>query len=1132
MQTPPQSPGAATRLKERDVLLIRVRQLQAADKYREAVGPAAQAFALSRTIRGPEHAEVVEVLIQLATALELAGDFKATVEQRRAALALQTKLDGPEHWRTADARLALQLAERMAALSPGDQAEVLAALRREQEAIRQQRAIQYARSEQTDLEVLTVYRQYFGSESVAVSRVLDRVSVSRLRSGKPREARDAAAEALAIQRKILPQFHPDPANSLNNMGVGLDNLLEFAAARRCYEESLTLRRKALPPNHWQIAQSLNNLGNTQLQFREYAAAKQSHEEALAIRRAARPRRVDDLATSLENLGGVYYEQREYAAARQKFEEAVALCRAELPPNHHFVARSLTSLGKFQAARREHAAAERNLEQAVAIRRMAEPRRKADIARALDQLGAVQLQLGEYAGARKSLEEALTLFREAQLSHYPEIAFCLLHLGTIQRELRNYAAARRSLDEALTIYRNVEPADLRVIAQTLNSRGQVQQDLRQYVAAQQSYREALDIQRKALPPDHPDIASSLDNLGLLALVEEGDAGSALKWLSEAVEINQRDLVRLALVQAEAEQLRAAAESRASLDRLLSAAARAETQSTQAVYSRVVQVKGAVTAQQRWVRRARNAADPAVNALLTELQQLNRDLLGAALANTGNRPSIRLPDRPADLCEMSERRAQLERELTARSPAFEKFLAPAQRGATDVQAALPADTALVDAIEYLHVSPPASGEAESSSEKRLLAFVVRPGQSEVVQVPLGPSERLARLVQQWRRALTSGATSEQSDPARELRRLVWEPIARHLGLARIVLVSPDGPLNSLPFAALPGPEPGSFLVEEYAFAIVPVPQLLPELLHEAPRLVGARPTLLLAGSISFGKGAAKVGAARAASLPLLPYFPALTGTESEINDLKERFETAFPGAPHPTVLSKEKATKAAFVAAAPKSRYLHLATHGFFAGETETSALATGQRTGLLRAGGITIRPELVGHDPGLLSGVVFAGVNDPARRPEETVLTALEAAELDLSQADLVILSACETGRGQVAGGEGVLGLQRAFQVAGARSVVASLWRIDDEATRELMIRTYDNLWRQEKPLSRLEALRRAQLWMLRQSPEQLAKLRGGRERGPGAEQAVDEAKLAQAPAAARRTPPFFWAGFVLSGDWR
>ena len=122
--------------------------------------------------------------------------------------------------------------------------------------------------------------------------------------------------------------------------------------------------------------------------------------------------------------------------------------------------------------------------------------------------------------------------------------------------------------------------------------------------------------------------------------------------------------------------------------------------------------------------------------------------------------------------------------------------------------------------------------------------------------------------------------------------------------------------------------------------------------------------------------------------------------------------------------------------------------------------------------------MAGLHPGLLSGLVFAGVNRPAQLGQDDgILTALEVAELDLSDLELVVLSSCETGLGQVAGGEGLLGLQRAFHVAGARSVVASLWNVRDEETHQLMREFYRRVW-SEKPVSKVEALRQAQFWML------------------------------------------------------
>jgi CHAT domain-containing protein len=166
-----------------------------------------------------------------------------------------------------------------------------------------------------------------------------------------------------------------------------------------------------------------------------------------------------------------------------------------------------------------------------------------------------------------------------------------------------------------------------------------------------------------------------------------------------------------------------------------------------------------------------------------------------------------------------------------------------------------------------------------------------------------------------------------------------------------------------------------------------------------------------------------------------------------------------------------------------KYLHLATHGFFAPPEVKNALAPeDDPTGLKSWEGMS-RSEVRGFYPGLLSGLVWAGAAAPPKNKlsggedlGSCLMTAEEVASIDLKGCELAVLSACETGLGATAGGEGVKGLQSAFHQAGCRTVVASLWRVDDAATRELMTRFYTNLW--VKKQTSLEALRNAQLSVL------------------------------------------------------
>jgi CHAT domain-containing protein len=339
---------------------------------------------------------------------------------------------------------------------------------------------------------------------------------------------------------------------------------------------------------------------------------------------------------------------------------------------------------------------------------------------------------------------------------------------------------------------------------------------------------------------------------------------------------------------------------------------------------------------------------------------------------------------------------------------------------------------------------------------------------------------------------------------------------------VLISPDGVLSQLPLAALPGTAPDEFLLHRYAIATIAVPQLLPQILADEVQRDAAlekQPSLLLVGGVDYGGGHGKAdqdGLSRSLD-PLtrsasMTGFTQLPGTFTEVQSVDERFRHRYVNGKS-EMLDHQQATEAAFRERAPKYRWLHLSTHGFFAPDKLKNALerggsAPGEISSFSRSGVGT-------YHPGLLSGLAMAGANSkPQPGEDDGILTALEVASLDLSHADVVVLSACETGLGRLAGGEGVLGLQRAFQISGAKTVVASLWSVPDQATTRLMQRFYTNLW--ERNLSKLESLREAQLWLLSEPENQLLLT-------------AAERAAAGNP---KYLPPQAWAAFVLSGDWR
>ena len=375
--------------------------------------------------------------------------------------------------------------------------------------------------------------------------------------------------------------------------------------------------------------------------------------------------------------------------------------------------------------------------------------------------------------------------------------------------------------------------------------------------------------------------------------------------------------------------------------------------------------------------------------------------------------------------------------------------------------------------------------------------------IVEVKLGAVKPLETPTRNWRRAiLQDGGTPDEEvarpvadskstsaiptkTPQQLLKHAIWDPLRKPLEGAEIVLISPDGVLNQVPLVALPGEKPGSYLIEETKLAIVPVPRLLlPNARSVANKGAAsdAKPSLLVMGDVNYGGSPGKTDAVLVAgdSRSTMRGERGKTLQFASLGFTRGKWPVSaicsknFPdGKVDP--LEGEKATESAFRKKAPNCRWLHLATHGFFAPPQVASALAASKedKEGSFGEFG---KQGIAGFHPGLLSGLAFSGANTRAGgNDDDGILTAVEVAGLDLERTELVVLSACETGLGEVAGGGGVLGLQRAFQLSGAKTTVASLWQIPDRATMQLMQRFYENLW--QKKLSKLDALREAQLWM-------------------------------------------------------
>lgn len=400
--------------------------------------------------------------------------------------------------------------------------------------------------------------------------------------------------------------------------------------------------------------------------------------------------------------------------------------------------------------------------------------------------------------------------------------------------------------------------------------------------------------------------------------------------------------------------------------------------------------------------------------------------------------------------------------------------------------------------------------------------------LIHAELGDGAVINDAIERWQEAMDDPEAERQW--ARVLYERIWKPVSVALGPSIDTLfVSPDERLSELPWAALPIAPDDAVLLERYAVATVPygdyLRQQLVERREKAERETGG--PWLLVGDVDFNRAADdRQGDTRTLAghrrWDPLPY------TRWEIRRIGDLVE---PQAVRQ--LAGAEATPENVLAGLTDAQYVHIATHGFFADDELRKALGYGESLELedVRRKLEKVRLQL----PFALSGLVLAGANRPVPMAADGtplgdggLLTASSIASLDLDHVELVVLSACETARGTLLVGEGAFALPRAFQVAGARNVVATYWEVDDQASAALMNLFYHYLIVENE--SPLQALRRAQL-RLRDTPQPLAEL--ATLRGPNLREGAKPLETTHSSAAApTRRPTRLWAGYGLFGVGR
>jgi CHAT domain-containing protein/tetratricopeptide (TPR) repeat protein len=1022
-----------------------------------------------------------------------------------------------------------------------DRAQLTDALDKTKQALDLYAQGRYAEAIALAEEALTIHRAVLGEQHPDYAVSLMNVAELYRSAGDYVRAEPLLREASEILKAALGDQHARYAMSLNNLALLYHSMGDFARAEPLFLQAVEIHKGALGEQHADYATSLNNLAALYYSMGDAARAEPLFRQAIEIRKSALGKQHPDYAVSLNNLAELYRSAGDYARAAPLYREASEILKAVLGDQHATYATSLNNLAELYRAMGDVARAEPLFRQALEIRKIALGDQHADYATSLNNLAMLYHSTGDYARAEPLYREAIEIDRVALSEQHPGFAIDVNNLAEVYVAMGDYARAEPLCRQALEIRRTALGEHHPDYAMSLNNLAGLYFLMHKYELAEPLYRQALEINNSALGEQHPAYAMSLNNLAQLYFVM-GDDARAEPLYRQALTIASGLVDEAAIVQDEQGQLAHGRSVKFYLDNYLSFLMRRGGGDV-AAYRSVLNWKGATLVRQRAGRLA--AGNSEIAPLLAELQSVVREW--SALAAETQQVDAAWRDRFEAL---SRRKEELGAELTRRSAAFRDAAAV---DAAALQAALSADAALVDYYEITFKETLADASDQADLRRFIVAFVVRPG-GEVRLFDLGEMEPIEAAIEQWRASF--GASAEAQAAGALLRERLWAPLEEAIGDASLVLVSPDGALGKLPFAALPGRKPGTYLIEDVSLALVPVPRLIPELVRTERAAEELDRELLLVGGVDYDQREGDRGAPRWSDEELSAVarirgtaretaeglrWGALPGTSGEAAAIGGLFSVGDGGGAGVMVLEGAAATEERFRALAPTSRILHVATHGFFAPEGRRSTLAAEEpEEGALispRIDGIGLSERLSYGEfpPGLLSGIVLAGANDPpalpddpaafADLPEDGILTAEELAFLRLGGVELAVLSACETGLGKVAGGEGLLGIQRAFQISGVRTTVATLWKVDDAMTQRLMTTFYRNVL--EGGQSHLDALRNAQLEMLRMSPDQAVEIL----EGDGGLRAAELAGPA-GPTAPARISPRFWAAFTLSGDWR
>lgn len=923
----------------------------------------------------------------------------------------------------------------------------------------------YAEAEPLYLRSLPVLSTAFGQSSIEYTRCFYTLGSMYVDMGKFAEAESMCAAAVNFYKTILGETSDDYLGALGTMGVIYQGQARYDKAEEIFVALLNYHGSLSSPGKGTLQTLHNNLGELYRHMGDYERAEGALKKAVTLAGDSQA-----AATSLNNLALVQKALGNYSEAEASYKKALQIYISLGKNEHPDYTNPLNNLGELYRIMGRLQDAIYAFEEVISIRKKTLGTNHANYANAVNNLALVEFAIGMYPEAEKHLLECREIYKQTLGEKDKYYANCLNNLASVYKAQGKLPRAEETYKECLRIFkaRYGETSDKYGIY--LGGLAGTYRQMKRYNEAIALTLQSLAILKNKLGENHYDHIETEYNLAE-TYREAGKNAEAEKHYHNSMRgfllliekyfpyLSEKDKTRFYYNVAHAFETfnSFVIEQRKKNPAGNHAALIAR------MYNNQVALKSLLLKESEKMREAvASSKDEAIRNDYNQWMAMRETIVQHYRLSEEDRET-----RGINLPQLEVNANSLEQRITIALKLGTSMLnKPAAW--TDIQAALKPGEYAVEIIRTDFYS-----KGQWTDSIYYTALVVDKTSKAPQFLMLKSGRQLeTKNSPAYRIAMKGRQDDLQSYEA------FWSPLKKYLAKASRVYFSADGVYQQINLYTLKNPVTKQYLIDEINISLVTNTR---DILQRRPVVASKK-----AAIFSFPDyGSLPVTDETAMRWTGFPVLDELPGTKSETDSVKKILS-----AQQWTVEERirKEATEEA-IKKVQQPQVLHIATHGFFLKDVQdTSGTVYG------------IQADIAKENPLLRSGVILAGAAAVAKNPgsfvnrEDGILTAYEAAGLDLAATDLVVLSACETGLGEILNGQGVYGLQRSFQLAGARSVIMSLWKVNDNSTKELMINFYTE-WLKDPAADKQKAMRTAQL------------------------------KLRE-----KYKHPFFWGPFVLVGD--